>query len=225
MRPSAKLASVLLFILVAGCAGRRLVRTDAAGGVVAIPNNSNYWPTYYRDKAEEMIRQRCPNGYEIVGEEEVVTGTVTNTSTQTNTKQAPELLLGGGSKSTDKNNGSGGNTSSAFGGVALPVGDTQQTTQRTMTSTNVTEWRIQYRAKQRWEPGEQDLGTSQVFSPGSFRFHLSFRSSPRVNQADSPSRRLTRRPTGPQPDNASERDARSWSAVANRWENRLGRKG
>jgi hypothetical protein len=45
-------------------------------GVVAIPSNTNSWPNYYHNQAEELIRQNCPNGYEIVQEEECVTGQV-----------------------------------------------------------------------------------------------------------------------------------------------------
>jgi hypothetical protein len=42
------------------------------GGVVAIPNNTNVWPTYYRRQAEKLMDQKCPEGYEITGEQAVI---------------------------------------------------------------------------------------------------------------------------------------------------------
>ena len=58
---------------------------------MAIPSNSNQWPTYYRDKAEKLIGEKCPDGYEVVMEEEVVTGQVTHIESRTKTKEAPSL--------------------------------------------------------------------------------------------------------------------------------------
>lgn len=110
----------------AGCNSARFVHVDQNGGIVAIPSNSNAWPYYHRDKAEALIRKKCPNGYEIVGENEVVTGQTSHTDTQTDTQQAPAL---------------------AVGGLAVPLGQTQQNTQQTTRYTDVTEWRIEYRRK------------------------------------------------------------------------------
>jgi hypothetical protein len=52
----------------AGCTQVRLVRDTPEGGVVSIPNNSNQWPTYYRNRAEDLMHQKCPEGYVIVSE-------------------------------------------------------------------------------------------------------------------------------------------------------------
>lgn len=133
--------------LLSGCAGPRVVKSDQTGGVVAIPTNSNSWPGYYRTKAEEMIRQRCPNGYEIVSEQEVVTGQRAHTNVQTDTKEAPTVMLGG-KDSTEKTDKKGNKSKdSTFAGLAVPVGETRQTTQQTTTYSDVTEYRIEYRAK------------------------------------------------------------------------------
>ena len=63
----------LLLAGVGGCGapGARVVLQTERGGAVAIPNNSDVWPTYYRRKALEMIAAQCPDGYEITDEREV----------------------------------------------------------------------------------------------------------------------------------------------------------
>jgi hypothetical protein len=43
-------------------------------GVVAIPRNTNAWPCYSRTEANKMMDEKCPDGYQIVEEGEVVTG-------------------------------------------------------------------------------------------------------------------------------------------------------
>ncbi len=68
------LPAVLLAAAASGCAGARLVQGTADGGVVAIPSNSNSWPQRYRESAEKLMAERCPNGYDIVEEKEVVVG-------------------------------------------------------------------------------------------------------------------------------------------------------
>jgi hypothetical protein len=55
-----------------GCGQVRLIRDAPDGGVVAIPNNSNQWPSYYRNRAEYLMKRKCPEGYVIVNEEEGV---------------------------------------------------------------------------------------------------------------------------------------------------------
>jgi hypothetical protein len=52
-----------------GSVGAHFVSQTPDGGVVSIPNNSNQWPTYYRNRAEELMRQKCPDGYVIEREE------------------------------------------------------------------------------------------------------------------------------------------------------------
>jgi hypothetical protein len=142
MRPVTLMrAAILCFVAtLVGCQSARLVEVRSDGGVVAIPNNSNTWPFYYRDKAEAMLKQKCPNGYVIDHEEEVVTGTVTHTNSQTETEKSPTLLVGGKSNNGDQD-------SQSFGALAIPVGENRQHTNETTTSTNVTEWRIYYKAK------------------------------------------------------------------------------
>ena len=56
-----------------GCAARQVLK-EPGYGVVSIPHNSNAWPARYRDKADEVMRQHFPDGYQIVREEEVVVG-------------------------------------------------------------------------------------------------------------------------------------------------------
>ena len=132
--------------LSSGCCAARTVLTRPDGGVVAIPNNSNAWPWYHRDKALALIKQQCPNGYEIVHEDEVVTGQVAHTNSNTSTNQTPAVVLGGANGNSSTRNGSS-RTSDTFAAVALPVGETQQQTVQTTQYRDVTEWRITYRAK------------------------------------------------------------------------------
>lgn len=118
------LLSITLFVVVglSGCANpARYVVREANGGIVAIPNNSNAWPSYNRKHAEELMAQHYPEGYEIIREEEAVTGQITNNNTQTNTQQKPSLF--------------------PF------AGEEQTTTNTTTSTTDRTEWRIFYRPK------------------------------------------------------------------------------
>ena len=43
----------------------RLVKETADGGVVRMPTNTNRWPTFYRARAELLMRQKCPDGFHI----------------------------------------------------------------------------------------------------------------------------------------------------------------
>jgi hypothetical protein len=52
----------------------RFVALEPNGGVVAIPTNTNCWPFFYREKAEAMMLERCPQGYVVDKEEEVFVG-------------------------------------------------------------------------------------------------------------------------------------------------------
>jgi hypothetical protein len=54
---------------IVGCSQVRIIRDTPDGGVVSIPNNSNQWPTYYRNRAEFLMHQKCPEGYAIVREQ------------------------------------------------------------------------------------------------------------------------------------------------------------
>lgn len=51
-----------------GCSQVRLIRGTPDGGVISIPNNSNQWPTFYRNQAESLMQKKCPQGYVIVSE-------------------------------------------------------------------------------------------------------------------------------------------------------------
>ena len=57
--------------MLSGCTQVRIVRDTGNGGVVSIPNNSNQWPTFYRNRAEELMNKKCPEGYTIIGEKVV----------------------------------------------------------------------------------------------------------------------------------------------------------
>jgi hypothetical protein len=70
-RHRAGIAAAALAALVCGCAATaRFVVVEPAGGSVAIFRNT----PAHRQKAEALMRQKCPGGYVIVREEEVVTG-------------------------------------------------------------------------------------------------------------------------------------------------------
>jgi hypothetical protein len=107
--------SVLLGLC--GCCQARLVRSDSYGGVVAIPDNSNTWPTYNRKNAEELMMQKCPQGYRIEEESEFVTGQLRSTHTEGNQHSVAYQVLGVGNVDTTED-----------------VRD-------------LTEWRIRFRAK------------------------------------------------------------------------------
>ena len=71
-------ASVFVALL-AGCAPTaRLVLVEPAGGAVAIHRNT----PAHREKALALMAQQCPRGYDIVREEEVVTGAKTEVAGQ-----------------------------------------------------------------------------------------------------------------------------------------------
>lgn len=121
MSPAHRIRSVVLLSVLAltGCTSARVVSRDGTGGVVAIPENSNSWPTRYRAQAMALIKKDCPDAV-IVREEEVVTGTVTTDRDSTDSHTAPGLLpLSGTTTKTD--------------------------TTHTKETHNQTEWRITYR--------------------------------------------------------------------------------
>ena len=125
----------------AGCAKARHVQINGGTGTVAIPANTNTWPNYYRKQAEDLMRQKCPNGYEIVAEEEAVVGQTAHTDTHTESKGPPSLTFGGSETKPGKGE------SSSFAGVTLPFGKSETKTQATTEYTDIKEWRIHYRAK------------------------------------------------------------------------------
>jgi hypothetical protein len=123
-----------------GCAQARLLQRDAnGGGIVAIPKNSNSWPYHYHRQAEELMAKQCPGGYVIEREQEVVTGQVTTTNTNTERHGVPVLS-------------------------AVGLGPTYEDQATTTSATNVTEWRIWFRPK--GAPPSTDLPPSDLAPAG-----------------------------------------------------------
>jgi hypothetical protein len=115
-------AVVVTVASLTGCGTARYVSKQGEGGVVAIPNNSDDWPTHYRQNAEALIRQHVGPNYEIVDEREVVTGTKVANNQQAQTEQI-----------ANRRNPS------------MP--GTKETVTDTTTATNITEYRITYRRR------------------------------------------------------------------------------
>jgi hypothetical protein len=57
-----------------GCSSARMVSWTGTEGVVAIPRDSNVWPCYCRTEANKLMAEKCPNGFQIVEEGEIVSG-------------------------------------------------------------------------------------------------------------------------------------------------------
>lgn len=70
------------FAMVAGLSGcaspARIVHQEANSVTIAIPENTNVWPTYYRDEARKMAATAIPNPINNGGQEVKVGETVTN---------------------------------------------------------------------------------------------------------------------------------------------------
>jgi len=64
------IATAAVALLVGCMAPARFVVVEPKGGAVAIFRNT----PAYREKAAALMQQKCPGGYDIVREEEVVTG-------------------------------------------------------------------------------------------------------------------------------------------------------
>lgn len=72
-RAGLRLVGATILAAACGCApGVHFVSQSPDGGVVALPNNSDQWPTYYRNRAAQLMKKRCPDGYVIDREEVVV---------------------------------------------------------------------------------------------------------------------------------------------------------
>jgi hypothetical protein len=68
-----------------GCASpARYIEKSGDSGVVAIPANTNVWPTYYQTEAMAKIRAHVGPNFEIVEEREVATGKTTVNNEQVN---------------------------------------------------------------------------------------------------------------------------------------------
>jgi hypothetical protein len=106
-----------------GCASQaRFIEQNADSGVVAIPSNTDSWPTYNRRAALALIEKHIGPHYEIVERREVATGTATTNNQNVNNEQT-------------------WNSSNPL----LPAN--KQTVTTTTTTRDVTEWRIAYRRK------------------------------------------------------------------------------
>jgi hypothetical protein len=108
-----------------GCASpARYVERNAKDGtgVVAIPMNSDAFPTYYYSEAKALIQRHVGPNFEIVDEKEVPVGQKTLNDQQVNNEQS-------------------WNTTNPL----LPA--SRQTVQNTTTTQPVTEYRIWYRKK------------------------------------------------------------------------------
>jgi hypothetical protein len=69
-----------------GCAGpAHYVEKNGDSGVVAIPTNTNVWPTYYETEAMALIRKHVGSNFEIVHEGLAATGKATVNNERINT--------------------------------------------------------------------------------------------------------------------------------------------
>jgi hypothetical protein len=78
-------------VAISGCSSARYVSIEPNGGIVAIPSNTNSWPDYNRKNAEELMKEKCPQGFVIDREQEVVIGTTEHTDVNTEKTGAPLL--------------------------------------------------------------------------------------------------------------------------------------
>jgi hypothetical protein len=114
-------ALVLALALAGGCASpAKYIEKQRDAGVVAIPNNTDAWPSYNRRAALELIQKHVGTGYEILEEREVVVGQSTHNNQQVNTEQTFNREI-----------------------PFLPA--EKQTINNTTTQRDITEWRIVYR--------------------------------------------------------------------------------
>jgi hypothetical protein len=112
----------LILVGLTGCGGARMVSSGPNGGVVAIPSNTDAWPLHYRQEAEKLMAQKCPQGYTIDQEEEVVVGQQTTNQQSTNSQ-----------------------TQDLINRKQLPAGSVTSTdTTHTTTTQNLTEYRITF---------------------------------------------------------------------------------
>src|SRR5262249_27995331 len=135
----------ILLVTLSGCGDARFVAQDQFGGVVAIPSNSNSWPTHFREKAEKLMTQKCPQGYNIDREEEAVVGQTTTASTNTDTR-----------------------TYDLQNGRRAPAGSlATSTTNRSVAVQNQTEYRITFHAKNAVPAPVRFTAGPRVASPSS----------------------------------------------------------
>ncbi len=115
----AMLVAAVIAVGVSGCQSARYVLRESDRGIVAIPANTNFWPWKHREGAEKLMQQHFPAGYKIDREFEEVVGKTT-TAGEDSDGQTVQLAEG------------------------LVTLDTAQR-RSTSTTTDVTEYRIEYR--------------------------------------------------------------------------------
>lgn len=126
-----------------GCASpARYVERGSDSGVVAVPTNTDAFPTYHYSEAMSLIRKHVGTDFEIVEEREVATGKQTFNDQKVNNEET-------------------WNTSNPF----LPA--TKQTVQNTTTTKDVTEWRIAYRKKMKSPGPNPTPSTGEIGRGGS----------------------------------------------------------
>ena len=87
--------ALLFLVALSGCAqteGVRYVYQDRDFGVIALPENTDWWPTHYRRHGEKLMTDHFPDGYEIVRAEEVIEGEGTTKSEGSNSAEvSPQI--------------------------------------------------------------------------------------------------------------------------------------
>ncbi len=162
-------AAVLLVVAggLVGCTGARYVQRDQNSGVVAIPDGSDVFPTYYRSKAIDLIKENNPTFNpmtDIVSQGEVVVGKQTR-----NDERIDQRKIGPDGK---------------------PIGDVTTKTDVTTTK-NETEWRIQYKIAAR--PMSTTPGSNGVIQAGAMQRP----GQPVMPNAQQPDSRMSITPTQP----------------------------
>jgi len=93
-------AALLALIGTSGCLETaRYVSLDANGGVVGIPGPTDHWPTYNRKAAEDLMKQKCPQGYVIDREQETPIGQSTTENSAGNHASLSSQVFGVGAES------------------------------------------------------------------------------------------------------------------------------
>jgi hypothetical protein len=132
-------ALVLALAVAGGCQSpAKYVEKRGDAGIVAIPANTDTWPTHNRREALALIQKHVGSNYEILEEREVVVGQATRNDQQVNTEQTVNREL-----------------------FFLPA--EKQTTTTTTTQRDITEWRIVYRRVDPLTP--RSLASQQPANP------------------------------------------------------------
>jgi hypothetical protein len=94
---------ILVSVVTAGVSGcmtpAHYVEKGTDQGIVAIPEWSNEWPTFYKDAAVELIKQRVGSSFEIVDKYVVVVGGSSNSPSWSSDPSSP--IMGSSSTQTE----------------------------------------------------------------------------------------------------------------------------